>query len=449
MEKETKISSVQKTEIDDEIFFSIRKILLDSNKKRELLVTLLRKLKKINKNIKMDEDTLFNLANEKLKTDNKYSLLIAFKEDENKTYVYFKETPYILKWKNKYEAEIRSVFNINKIKIAIFIFIVSLILPFSLIINDSYETYTSYYFSIIFFFLTITILSKFDFKIFFVLVPIVFIVKYILYNYNYEIYQYYSPSIHFDMHILFISMMILFLLFSVQFLLFFFYILMEFLNATINAIEMIVRLKKYQYIFYIISITVCIYYFLLFIKFETIITTVFWFFVLCVIFASKLDIEAEPFYEKLNKKTINLDFLFNFERLYNVLSKNFKGLEHISSFSYFRLTKNFKIFYIFSIFIWAAQILIFHFYLNSFEYHKNFFKENNGYCSNLDYDDLILKTSKSNKAILMVGGEYESGYLIHFGSIQNISLPFIKEFSKKYNQDFYYLYEVECENIYD
>lgn len=337
-----------------------------------------------------------------------------------------------------------------------FIFVLSFILA-------DYYLETNFVISIYCIFLLIFILylTK-SFWTFVIIISSCSILKYLVYDYNLS--DYYSSTLIFDLHILFITLSFLFFLLLIEIPLIIFYIILFFIVFVLNSFKFISNIsiyifKKYspqkkegliiQFIFLGFFILGFSYSLVIFLKlninylFPIIVTysLVFIILITFIIFSIMLkhihSIENQTikriyllmFFKENAKLSFVFKFIFNF---YKKISKIHDDLNFLHNYSFMNLNNFIKIlFLIFSI-ILSLKLYFFPNYLNSISYHNNFYYDNNGYCTNLLDELLILKKQNRDSVLALSKTEIEKSFLIKSGDIK----------SK------YYIYETECEHKY-
>jgi hypothetical protein len=379
----------------------------------------------------------------------------------------------------KYEIDeqiksIRKVPNITKyIVILAFMSVFLAGFEFLMIKLFSFSNFQTYLYPVYGFIIgfSILIISNFNYKVIILAISLFSFIKYIFYYLD-EIAKVYSQSLIFDLYVLSLTFFVIFLISILEYFVFILYGFLSLITNIFSFIFIFIKQAKELKVLIIVPILAGINYFLYYVMSQIILAStndkilIFSLLTLSIMVLILISmyimfrfILGSYIYlggnTKLKLETFIFDMYSNmrvsypiykiFKNTNNFLNKIHENLEFIGLFKFENSNKFMKAFYLIIICLWAYSFYSLYNYYNTYQYDLSFFEKNNGYCSNLDKDSLIMKNNNSSDSVFIISdNNIESSYVYRdsYKNKKNTKNDIL--FNEYSATEKYYIYEKSC-----
>lgn len=405
----------------DKVMVKLKNSNLSSNKKNDIKPDILNKLKevsdKIGKVVTCDEKIL-----KKVKIYKQSQLLVEL-------------------FKNNDEP-------INRY----FLLFTSLYFMFDIYCKYNYKEHITYYVYTILFSLSILYFCKINWKTIATLISIFALVKYLFLNY--QLSSYYGTSIYFDIYIVFISVMIFYFIFLIELFLILIYLITLLSSGLFHIAKSLYKEKIKKNVFMYAKIfSVLVLPAVPISCWNNILGIIYLITIIFIIIVGSIFVLIATMIKEDNN---NYDWGLRLQESYIVyavfkildnvnikISKLHENMTFMNDFSFLKFGRFSRIFFICLAMVWIGKTIGIMKFVDTYNYNINFYDKNNGYCSNLNDDDLTFKTESYDSTLLLSYIKRDDGYLLKEGDfVANIGRL------KDKNPPKYYIYEMKCEHNY-
>lgn len=417
-----------------------KKILLSN--KQDNIVKCIEKIEKLT--IKIDEAVSYVTKKNKKKEDS-----LILNERSFKKFEIHKQMQLLVKLFKTSEEPIY-------LGLLFFLFIYGI---FEIFCNIIDKPHIPYYVYTVLFSLSILYLCKINWKTIATLVSLFALIKYLFIHH--QLSSYYTSSIYFDIYMLFITLIIFYFVFLIELILISIYLITLLFLIIFNSMKFLyyqeIKKNKILYIKFFFSLMLPVLPLLYWNNIAVISYLIFIVgsFILGAFFAliNIKDKENANHYIGINiEESYIIFFIFKILDDINIkISKLHDNMTFMKNFSFLELNKFSKTFFVCFIWIWLGKSIGIIIFFDTYNYDKIFYETNNGYCTNLNDNDLTFKTNSYDLNLLLSYTSRDDGFLLKEGDFirkEDIPSKYYLFTDKEYKRKKYYIYEIKCEHNY-